>query len=178
MRASGNSSPMRLAVWAGLGSLMVAGTFPLGFFVLPRHDALSNLAQPAPLWTKPWLMLLFVAPFVIGMAVLLWAETRLRRGVKGSVWTEAELSALRKRLEFPVWQWLGIPFFAIYIALIVRGVHSAALFFLMLWPFQVVMQLHQIVRPKAESAGFIRLVTSSPIRSEHWGSPSRDGSVP
>ncbi len=166
MKVAGSSSPMRLAACAVLGSLLVPGLLLLDS-VIPRTNHLSLAAR---LWPNPRLMFLFYGPLLSAFTMLVFSQLRLQRGVKKDAWTKAELEPLRKRLEAPVWIWLYLVAFAVFIPLAAWRTDRANLFYLMIFPLQTVVGLRGVIKPKSENSdGLLNLIASSPIRSEDWG---------
>ena len=171
MKLPGRTSPTRLALCAILGSLFVPASL-LFELAIPRS---GHLSLAAALWPHPWLMLPYYGPLVGGFAITVLAMSRLTKGVSKSVWAEDELAPLRRRLDSPIWIWLYLAAFAIFIGVLSWRGH-AGLFFLMLFPFQMLMGLLGLFKPqRTSSTGFLSAQISAPIRSEHWGSTSHNG---
>jgi hypothetical protein len=158
MEKLGQTSPMRLACWDLIGGLFVVA----GFVQELVYVLLGNGRPGSDRWT--WLV-----PFVIGMAIMFIAERQLR----GEIWTDEELGPLRRLLAHPAWNVLiWIPIVALLIMLSIRRLenHMAVWVFLML-PFQTVMRLQQIVKPKVSAEGLLAGQSFAPMHSEHWGEP-------
>jgi hypothetical protein len=158
MKKPRQSSPMRLACWDLIGGLLV-----LTGFVQELVYVLLGNDRP---WSGKWIWL---GPFVLGMGINFMAERQLG----GEIWTDEELGPLRRLLDHPAWSVLAlIPFFVLLIMLSIRRLehHMVVWVFLML-PFQTVMRLQQIVKPKVSSEGLLTGQSFAPIHSEHWGEP-------
>lgn len=166
MEASGRSSPVRLALWAGLASVFSIVYFLLTTISIQRHEHCSVFAA---LWGRPFWMLAFFTPFAGGIAISLLAESRLRRNANSLVYSEPELALLRKGLGHPAWKVLGVAALGVYIALIALNSDRAILFYISLFPLQILARLYQVVTPKPNSVETLSLTTVSPIQSEHWG---------
>lgn len=165
MKAQGLFSPMWLAGWSGIGSLLVSGTFLLGFLFAPG----SQLGR-----------ILFLTPACAGCAITTLAQARLRKGVSGNIWADDAIEPLRKLLEYPVWTYLSVTAFCVSIALIVWGFNHPILFISVVFPLQTFMSLSTAMRPKIDyDAQGMRIdwAKSAPIRSEHWGQTRRDEPV-
>jgi hypothetical protein len=115
-------------------------------------------------------------PYGIGLALALWAEGRLRKGVKTNIWTDAELVPLRRRLESPVWIWLLVVIGAVSLVWDLRDVRQFSMLPLLLFPLQTPLRLQQILRLPEKSNGLLHGNKFAPIHSSHWGQVSRDGS--
>ncbi|MDQ2832432.1 MAG: hypothetical protein M3Y50_01580 [Acidobacteriota bacterium] len=168
---------MRLAVWAAAGSLLVASTFLIDF--IPFAPA-GGSGLVATLWIRRWMILSIFIPFFSGMAITFRAERQLRSGINNELWSDAELAPLRKLLRSPYWKWLAAADFGTYLALIVSNHHRAVTFFSVLWPFQVLLSLSNIVTPRTSYSGLgvqIDWAKSAPVRSEHWGETRPDPSA-
>jgi glycopeptide antibiotics resistance protein len=110
---------------------------------------------------------MWLGPFVIGMAIIFMAEKQLR----DHTWTDEELGSLRRLMAHPAWNVLiWIPIIALLIMLPIRRLenHMVLGVFLIL-PFQTVMRLQQIVKPKVSSERLLDWQNFAPIHSEHWG---------
>jgi hypothetical protein len=165
MKMSTRTSPMRLAVCAMLGSLFFVVSL-LGTISILQHHHLSLFA------------LAFVLPPIGGIAISLWAESRLRGGANRFIWTEAELTSLRKGLGHSAWAWMALAASCAYADMIVAHHWRYAIwFYFMLFPLQTLLRLNQIVKPPTKSEGLLNLTTSAPIRSEHWGNARPQGST-
>jgi hypothetical protein len=158
MKKPGQMSPMRLACWDLIGSLLVVTAFAQTLI----HVLLGS-ARP---WSGKWIWL---GPFVLGVGIVLMAERQLR----DRIWTDEELGPLRRFLNHSAWNVLVlIPFFVLLIMLSIRRLdhHMVAWVFLIL-PSQTVLRLKQIVKPKVTSERLLAWESFAPVRSEHWGKP-------
>lgn len=167
---------MRLGVIAGLSGFSVSGVFALVATLAPHRD------HPSPgttVWHTPWLMLAVALPLVAGIATTVWALSQLKRGVKANTWPQAELAALRRRLEHPIWKGLAAAAILLYLVLIVRNSRDAFLIYLMIVPFQTLAYAHRIITPRTAVDGSLNLTMNPaapvPIRSMHWGQQTEGG---
>lgn len=101
------------------------------------------------------------------------AMKRLRDGIRRSVWTEAELEALRRGVRNPAWGVLSgaLVVFGIVSVVTDHGFGHAGLLPLVILPFHMRMQIAQVIRPVANSPDRIDWNGSAAIRSERWGEP-------
>ncbi|WP_158793428.1 hypothetical protein [Granulicella sp. L60] len=181
MKELTQTSPMRLAGWVGAGSLLWASAFLLGFTHAPCKP-IGFCGEGAALWGGRLLVFLGLACLLGGFALVFWAERKLKLGMKEGVWSEAELEPLRRRLDHPVWGWLGVVGMIGVVAVLVlyaRGSVHLPLFYLLLFPFQNFNRVKQIVKRaqnEGVGAGALRDWRSfRPIRSEHWGEATGTG---
>jgi hypothetical protein len=181
MKAPGRLSPMRLACWAGISSLISVCPFlliPTRIFRLPPGAAPCEVGGVS--MGRWWPFLLLLAPLLIGCVISLRAEKRLRKGIKENVWTEMELTPLRQRLRSPVWGVLaGAPImvFCVLILPKAHGLHYSGLLLTLIMPLQTIGRIYQIVKPAVSSTGLLEKRSLAPIYSEHWGQPRQDGSL-
>lgn len=169
MNHAERSSPMRLAAWAGVGSVLVVSPVIFELLRLPQflaHEGNSGAVLSA--W--PLRLLVFV-PSLIGLGIALVAGQKLRGGIKKDAWTDAELEPLRRRLRKPVWGLVSVALVILGVGLVVtaRGFDHAGWFCFLILPFQILLQIVQAVRPVESSRE--RIDGSATVRSEHWGEP-------
>jgi hypothetical protein len=157
---------MRLASVAGFGSLLAASA------ILTERLPVLRPTGPTILSGRAWDLLPFLIPFVAGVAITLWAERRLRKGIKESVWADAELAPIRLRLESPMWIWLVIGMSVPCIVWYARGLQHPVTIVVLLFPLQTPMRLHQILKSRQDSPGSLLSEEFAPIRSEYWGESS------
>jgi hypothetical protein len=158
MKKPGQTSPLRLACWDLIGGLLMVTAFVQELvYVLLGND------RP---WGGKWIWL---GPFVLGMGIIFIAERQLR----GEIWTVEELGPLRRLLDHPAWNMLAVtPFFVLLTMLSVRRLdHHIVPWVFLILPFQTVIRLQQIVKPKDSSERLLALQSFAPIHSEHWGEP-------
>ena len=152
MKAPELSSPMRLACWAGVSSLITGSALPIA--------AISR-----SVWA--------IVPFFVGMAIFYLAKRQLERGVYKGLWTDAELEPLRRRAADPAWMVLFLLVFAAFIVcdIITDFPRGSYLVWALLFPLQMMLYLKTILKlPSPEGdGGLLNLRNSNPIRSEHWG---------
>jgi hypothetical protein len=167
MKNAERSSPMRLGAWALVGNLIMAGAVFFEIMLLPK---LSNYVTLLPVWA--FRSLTFVIPF-LGLVIVAVIVQKLRGGVKKGVWTEIELEPLRRRLRKPVWGMVSGALFILGIGLVVtdRGFGHAGWFCFLIFPFQILLQITNAVRPAANTQERIDLNGSAAMRSDHWGDP-------
>ncbi len=158
MKKPGQTSPMRLACWDLIGSLLIVTAFAQTLIYVLLGDA-----RP---WSGKWI---WWGPFVLGLGIIFMVERQLR----GAIWTDEELEPLRRLLNHPAWNVLVlIPFFVLLIMLGIRRLdHHIVPWVFLLLPSQTVMRLQQIVKPKVSSERLLAWQSFAPIHSEHWGEP-------
>jgi hypothetical protein len=151
-------SPMRLACWALIGSLLVVTGF--------AQELIYVLLGDGRPWSGKWMWL---GPFLLGTGIIVMAERQLR----DKIWTDEELGPLRRLLDHPAWNVLVlIPFFVLLIMISIRRLdHHIVPWVFLLMPSQTVMRLQQIVKPKVSSDRLLGWQSFAPIHSEHWGEP-------
>jgi hypothetical protein len=149
---------MQLACWDLIGGLLVVTAFV-------RELVYVLLGNDRP-WSGKWIWL---GLSVLGMGIIFMAERQLR----SEIWTDEELGPLRLLLDHPAWNVLMLtPFFVLLIMVSIRRLEShMALWVLLMLPFQTVMRLQQIVKPKVSSERLLAWQSFAPIHSEHWGEP-------
>jgi hypothetical protein len=165
------SSPMRLAGWALVGNLLMAGAVFFAALLLPK---LSNPVTALPVWA--FRLFTFGIPCLVGLAIVVLVAQKLRGGMKKGVWTDTALDPLRRQLRNPVWAVVSIALVVLGFGLVVtdRGFGHASWFCFLTVPFQTLLWIGQAVRPVASSREHIDGNASAAIRSERWGeSPSR-----
>jgi hypothetical protein len=158
--ADRGTSPMRLIVLT-LG----AGIIGISFLLLPLPH------QDAWQWRAFYSVL-----FACGLVVSWLSEQRIKKNIRGGVWTEAQLAPVRRLVESFAWS-----------AAIVAG-FAVALFFVF-YPTpgtprskfvpgmadQSMMRMSGIVRPHVERySGLPDLRDVKPIESESWGESGHD----
>jgi hypothetical protein len=152
MKMLGSLSPMRLACLAGIGSL-IAGSALL--IVTISHSA--------------WVFALLF----LGLTIIYPAQRQLKLGVDKDLWTDAELEPLRRRAAHPAWMVLFlVAFAALIICDIVTNLSRGTYFiWAVLFPLQMMLSLKTTLklRPPEGDGGRLKLQSSSPILSEHWG---------
>ena len=167
---------MRLAIWAGVGSLVMASTFLIeSVWHVPRLPT-NSTGLWAMLWAVQLRFVVYFTPFVIGLLISLPYEKRLRNGISGSLWSQEELEPLRRRMAHPIWIILYSLSVLAWIASAItsHGLHASPLFWVLFVSTQMILRLQTIVRPKPVSpSGLSGWHNSAPIRSEHWGGPNR-----
>jgi hypothetical protein len=171
MKMPQRTSPMQLACWAGIGSLIAASEFVVGFVNIP-HLPTKVPGMGVVLWSRPLLIVACFLPLICGYAISLSAERRLRKGMNEKAWTEQELGPLRLRLSHPVGKWLIgilIATFGILILLSARGLYPASMIWALILPFQIVARVYQTVMPAGRSDSMLLGNNFAPIQSEHWG---------
>jgi hypothetical protein len=182
MKASEQPSPMRLACWAGIGSLISVCPMvllPMRIFRLPLSAAPCEVGSAVSLghW---WPLLLLLAPMLIGFGISFRAEKRLRKGVKENAWSEMELMPLCQRLRSPVWGVLAgaqILGFCVLILPKAHGLHYSSVIWTLILPLQTLGRIYQIVKPVVSHTGLLEKRSLAPISSEHWGEPRQDRSL-
>jgi hypothetical protein len=181
MKELAQTSPMRLAGWVGAGSLLSASVFALGFVHAPCKPV-GFCGEGAALWGGRLFLFLGLACLLGGSALAFWAVGRLRRGMKEGAWSDAELAPLRKRLDHPVWGWLGVAGMVGIVAVLIlyaRGSLHLPLFYLLIFPFQSFSRVKQIVKHAQNDgagSGILRDWRNfKPLRSEHWGEAAGTG---
>jgi hypothetical protein len=159
---------MRLGAWALVGNLIMAGAV---FFEVLLSPKLSDRVTVLPGWAFRFLT--FGIPFAVGLVIVAVVVQKLRGGVKKSAWTEMELEPLRRRLRNPVWGVVSGALGILGIGLVVtdRGFGHAGWLCFFIFPFQILLQIMNAVRPAASSPERIDWNGSAAIRSEHWGEP-------
>jgi hypothetical protein len=171
MKMPERASPMRLTCWAGIGSLIAASEFVVGFLNLPHLKA-KVPGMGAVLWSRPLLIVACLLPLICGYAISLSAERRLRKGMKEKAWTEQELGPLRRQLGLPVVKGLMgilIAAFGILILLSAGGFYRASMIWSLILPFQMMARVYQLVMPAGRSDSMQLGNNFAPIQSEHWG---------
>jgi hypothetical protein len=171
MKMPQRTSPLQLACWAGIGSLIAASEFVVGFVNIP-HLPTKVPGMGVVLWSRPLLIVACFLPLICGYAISLSAERRLRKGMNEKAWTEQELGPLRLRLSHPVGKWLIgilIATFGILILLSARGLYPASMIWALILPFQIVARVYQTVMPAGRSDSMLLGNNFAPIQSEHWG---------
>jgi hypothetical protein len=171
MKMPQRTSPLQLACWAGIGSLIAASEFVVGFVNIP-HLPTKVPGMGVVLWSRPLLIVACFLPLICGYAISLSAERRLRKGMNEKAWTEQELGPLRLRLSHPVGKWLIgilIATFGILILLSARGLYPASMIWALILPFQIVARVYQTVMPARRSDSMLLGNNFAPIQSEHWG---------
>jgi hypothetical protein len=173
MKMPQRTSPMRLVCWAGIGSVIAASEFVVGFVNIP-HLRTKVPGMGAVLWPRPLLFIACLFPLICGYAISLSAERRLRKGMNEKAWTEQELEPLRLRLSLPVVKWLigigiVIAAFGILILLSARGFSGVGLIWVLLFPLQNMARVYQTVMPAGRSDSMLLGNNFAPIQSEHWG---------
>jgi hypothetical protein len=152
MKMPGSTSPMRLAGWAGVGSL-IAGSAIL----------IVTISRSA--WA--------FAPLFLGLAIFYPAQRQLKLGVDKDLWTDAELEPLRRRVAHPAWMLVFLGAFAALIICDIVTNLSRGTYFIwaLLFPLQMMLSLKTTLklRPPEGDGGLLKLQNSGPIRSEHWG---------
>jgi hypothetical protein len=166
MKNAERSSPMRLAAWALIGNLIMAGAVFFEVLLLPK---LSNPVALLPMWA--FRLLTFGIPYMGGLAIAFRVVQKLRDGMKKGVWTETELELLRRRLRNPVWGLVSVALVILGFGLVVtdHGFGHAGWFCFLIFPFQILLQIVNAVRPVESSREHIDLNGSAAIRSERWG---------
>jgi hypothetical protein len=165
MKMPGSSSPMRLACWAVIGSVVMIGSILM--VLLPTSQLLDH-----SVWKNLLRFIVSLVPFGFGLAISSLAEKQLRQGIENDLWREEELQPLRR--------WLGHP--ALMAALFVPPVvwlgyvisadsfRGSSLLWGLIFPTQSVSRLKTIVMPpRVEGLMFQDGGDFKPIRSEHWG---------
>ena len=152
MKMPQRTSPMRLACWAGAGSLITGSTILI-----------------AAIYRSAWAFV----PFFVGGAIFLLAHRQLKLGIKNELWTDTEWEPLRRRSAHPAW-WIlfFLAFAALIVCDIVTDLHRGTfLLWAVLLPLQMMMSVQVIVKPSHSlgDGGLLNLQNSSPIQSEHWG---------
>ena len=152
MKMPGSASPMGLACWAGVDSLLSGSTVLI-----------------AAIYRSAWTFV----PFFVGGAIFLLAQRRLISSINNDVWTDTELEPLRRRSAHPAWIVLFVlAFAALIICDIVTNLHRGAFtLWALLLPLQMMQYLQAMVKPSHfdGDGGLLNLRNSSPIQSEHWG---------
>ncbi|MBB5326936.1 hypothetical protein [Tunturiibacter gelidoferens] len=168
MKNAERSSPMRLAAWALVGNLVMAGAV---FFEVVVYPKLSNRVTALPVWA--FRLFTFTIPFLAGLAIIALVVQKLRGGMKKGAWTDAELEPLRRRLRNPVWGVASGALFILAIGVVVtdRGFGHAGWFCFLILPFQILLQIVNAVRPAESAREHIDGNGSAAIRSERWGEP-------
>jgi hypothetical protein len=172
MNYAERSSPMRLAGWAGVGSVLLVSPALVEFLQLPQF--LAHEVSPAAILSGwPLRLIVFGVPFIVGLGISLVAGQKLRNGMKKGVWTDAELEPLRRGLRNPVLVLIATALLVLGFGLVVtsRGFDHAGYFAFLIMPFQIWSQIAQAVRPVDGSKERIDWNGSATIRSEHWGEP-------
>jgi hypothetical protein len=171
MKMPQRTSPMQLACWAGIGSVIAASEFVLGFVNIP-HLPTKVPGMGVVLWSRPLLIVACFLPLICGYAISLSAERRLRKGMNEKAWTEQELEPLRLRLSHPVGKWLIgilIAAFGILILLSACGLFHASMIWASILPFQIMANVYRLVMPAGRSDSMLLGNNFAPIQSEHWG---------
>jgi hypothetical protein len=168
MKNAERSSPMRLGAWALVGNLVMAGAVFFEIMLLPK---LSNHVTVLPEWA--FRLLTFGIPYLVGLAIVALVVQKLRGGMKKGAWTETELEPLRRRLRNPVWGGVSVALVLLGFGLVVtdHGFGHAGLFVFLILPFQILLQIVNVVRPVESAPEHGNLNGSAAIRSEHWGDP-------
>jgi hypothetical protein len=172
MNSAERSSPMRLAAWAGFGSVLFVSPVLFKFLRLLQSST-HEVSQFAALSAWPLRLFVVGVPSLIGLGIALMAAQKLRGDVKKSAWTDAELDPLRRRLRNPVLILMLTALVVLGIGLVVtsHGFDHAGYFCFLIMPFQIWSQIAQAVRPVDGSQERIDWNGSAAIRSEHWGEP-------
>lgn len=166
--------PKQLVTWAIAGAVIAASTWFLSFVHIPRLSA-NGEGFWAVLWTDRLRFVAYFAPFVIGLAPSLWAEHRFKRGLKGEIWSEAELEPVRVLVAKPVWSWtsrllIGAAVVAVIFSARTAGTGHVALLYILLYPVQTAARIRQLMTPKVTSTGGLKdWQNFKPIHSDHWG---------
>jgi hypothetical protein len=171
MKMPQRTSPLQLACWAGIGSLIAASEFVLGFVNL-HHLTTKVPGMGAVPWSRPLLLIACLFPLICGYAISLSAERRLRKGMNEKAWTEQELEPLRLRLSLPVVKWLIgilIAAFGVLILLSACGLFRASMIWALIFPFQIMANVYRLVMPAGRSDSMLLGNNFAPIQSEHWG---------
>ena len=170
--------PVQLVVIAVSGAFVAASTWLIPLLPLPHvHGSCLGLWQS--IWANRLLFLAMVVPFVGGIAPMLWAERRLKRGLLDDAWLEDELTGARSMLDRPGWGRASVVLFlaCLFVVVTKDGGHSAFFYFyLLMMPTQVVYRMRQMIAlPTVAGIGMQDWQNFKPIRSEHWGdAPGRE----
>jgi hypothetical protein len=167
--------PKQLVTWAITGALIAASTWFLSFAHIPRLTA-NGEGFWAVLWVNRLRFIAYFAPFAIGLALSLWAEHRFKGGLKGEIWSEAELEPVRAMVAKPLWSWtswllIGAAVVAMILFAFTAGTGHMALLYLLFYPIQTAARLRQLLTPKITTGGLKDWQNFQPIHSDHWGEP-------
>src|SRR5271170_1801134 len=114
-------NPKLLVICALVAAFFATSTWLIFFLPIPPFDA-----NGSGFWNVLWLNRLRIttgfAPFVLGIAISLWAERRLKRGLHNEIWTEAQLEPVRALVAKPIWSWISI---LIIVAIALQVINSA-----------------------------------------------------
>jgi hypothetical protein len=153
-----NISPLKLAALSLLGVLVTEAGY-IG--VVPLRYAHHRVQ----------LLLLDLVPFLLGIALYLYALTRLKNSVQNSLWPEAELEPLRRISNSGTFLAVAMFFFGIFALtlLLPRPYRSAGwgAWLLGMYLMQIANALKKPPSPKA--SGRIDWRSCPPLQSDHWG---------
>jgi len=172
MKAPESSLPMRLAWWAGVGSLVSVSTFLILLLPIPRLSVAGHGARVF-LWENLLRIIASLVPLCCGLIMMWRAERRLRRGIKNDSWTDEELEPLRRLMAHPaviIGSFIPPIFWLGYVISSDRF-RGAALVCIFIIPVQLVWRLKTTVMPQGAEGGvmFQDGGDFKRIQSKHWG---------
>ncbi len=115
----------------------------------------------------------------IGFVIPLFAQYRLKRGLKTQIWTEAKVEQVRIMLARPVWTYLAaLISIAPFVAAGFQGKFFHSLLYLcgFLWPLTTLGYVRRLLGPRDVSSNLVTFDKAGPIQSEHWGDAGGSGS--
>ena len=111
---------------------------------------------------------LFLA--MLGILPIVWADVRLRDGIRNEIWSQDQLEALKRLLAqqgtIAFASLPGIAFFTLAAA--THEWRMLAGWMGMLLPLQAIQRINSALRPPVPTR-FTPRITVQPLQSEHWG---------
>ena len=118
----------------------------------------------------PFQLVAYLLLAILGVLPIVWAEIRLRDGIRNEIWSREQLEALKRLLTqrgtIAFASMPGIAFFAL--AVVTHEWRILAGWPGMLLPLQAIQRINSALRPPTPTRLKER-ITAQPLQSEHWG---------
>jgi hypothetical protein len=174
------NSPMRPAGLGAAGILLTTGglvaIIPIALGAIShattRSVRLGGVYQHLETHQHPFpfQLVAYLALAILGILPIVWAEIRLRDGIRNEIWSREQLQALKRLLThrgtIAFASMPGIAFFAL--AVVTHEWRILAGWPGMLLPLQAIQRINSALRPPTPTRLKER-ITAQPLQSEHWG---------
>ncbi len=165
------TAPLRLVLIALAGAVIASSVCLLVFLPVPS----VVYTDGSFLWVNRLRMFIFLAPLVSGGTILFLAERSLKRGLKAGVWSDEELTPVRRLVSGPGWKGatlvlLGAYAVAIIFSIVAGHFHGLTLLYVLLLPSLAMTRLKQLLVPRTSDANPLQdWKNFKPMQSKHWG---------
>jgi hypothetical protein len=170
------ASPMRPAGLGAAGILLMTGGLAAITLVAISVATLRSVRLGVPQHPEthqnkfPVQLVAYLLLAILGILPIMWAEIRLRDGIRNEIWSREQLETLKRLLAqrgtIAFASMPGIAFFAL--AAVTHEWRILAGWLGMLLPLQAIQRISRALRPPVPTRLKER-ITAQPLQSEHWG---------